>query len=201
MSKRKRRTGESLSDARESSRLVTVSRFGGFDLLDGYVLAVGSQWCLLLVIDRGCTDGWTCFRTDDVRKVKSVGRKRLSRQLLKLDLRWPPKAEVDLDLDGSTSDLLRSCAAALPDQLLGIAFEAELWSKSTYPLYIGLPVTWRKKSVLWHDVNPNGKWDREPYKARYIEITRVVFGGRYLAALQRVAGQRPERPLARDNRG
>lgn len=194
MSKRKRKTEASLSAAHKGARLVTVSRFGGFEPLDGYVLAVGSQWCLLLVIDRGCTDGWTCFQTDDVRKVKPVGRKRLARQLLKLDLRWPPQAEVDLNLDGSTSDLLRSCAAALPEELLGIAFEAELSSKSTYPRYIGLPVSWhKKKSVLWHDVNPNGKWDREPYKARYVQITRVDFGGRYLAALQRVAGQRPER--------
>ena len=189
MSKRSRKTVARLSSARDASRLVTVSRSKAVEPLDGYVLAVGSRWCLLLVIEVGCADGWACVLTDDVRKVEPVRRQRVSRRLLKLDLQWPPVAEVDLDLDGTTSDLLRSCAAALPDGLLGVHFEAEPES----PLYVGLTVSWRKKTVLWHDVNPDGRWARKPYRVRYASVTRVESGGRYLSALQRVAGRRPER--------
>lgn len=191
MSKRSRETAAKLSDARTASRLVTVARSGAADPLDGYVLDIGSRWCVLLVIEVGCADGWACIRTDDVRTVKPVRRQRVSRRLLKLDLRWPPEGGFDLDLalDGTTSDLLQSCAAAMPGELLGIHWEGEPSS----PLYVGLPIAWRRKSVLWHDVNPDGRWDREPYRARYDPITRVEWGGRYLAALQRVAGRRPER--------
>jgi hypothetical protein len=45
----------------------------------------------------------------------------------------------------------------------------------------------KKRSVLLREISPSAIWQETPSKCRFVDITRVDFGGRYEAALWRVA--------------
>ena len=88
-----------LKQARDSRDLVRVVRRKTWDHVEGYVAAVGKQWCVLVTVDDGLYDGHVLLRIEDVRALRPPRSDRLvAKRLLQLDGRWPPAAAHLLDL-------------------------------------------------------------------------------------------------------
>ncbi len=108
------------------------------DLVEGYVVAIGTRWVVLAITTNGGPDGWSVVRRADIRGVWEAGGERFTRRIYELDGCWPPvPPEVPLSLDGTVQELIESAAAAFP--LVVMYVDDENYSQ------IGRPVRWTSK--------------------------------------------------------
>ncbi|NYG99455.1 hypothetical protein FJ656_03330 [Schumannella luteola] len=155
--------------------------------IDGFVLAVGTEWVLLAATgDGGRPDGVIAVRIRDITGVEwdTSFESRFARTLPS----WPPTAPGEPGLD-STSEVL----AYLGDHHAPIGIEKETERRA---LWIGAIESIDRKHVWLDEALPDASW-RGPLGYRLKRITSVHAGGRYLAALAVVAGQIPPRLAAR----
>lgn len=151
------------------------------DRLDGFVVGIGEQWCLLAAtMDGGYFDGYRAFRLKDVDRVRRdtsfEGRFARTRP------EWPPSSPpVDLD---STAAVVASLAACSP--LVGIEM-----AKDRRAIWIGTVYEASRKWIWLHEVAPDGSWVDTPLGYRTRRITNVQIGTHYLTALAEVADQQP----------
>jgi hypothetical protein len=155
------------------------------DLVEGYVVAIGTRWVVLATMADGGPDGWSVVRRADIRGVWEGRGERFARRLLELEGCWPPTPPAaPLALDGTAQELIESVAAAFP--LVVIYVDDE------YACQIGRPVRWTSKWVYWLDLDTNAEWVPALHRYRQSDIIRVDLGGHYEASLARVAGLIPE---------
>lgn len=155
------------------------------DLVEGYVVAIGTRWVVLATMGDGGPDGWSLVRCADVRGVWEARGKRFTRRVFELEGCWPPAAPVaPLALDGTVQELIESAAAAFP--LVAVYVEDE------YACQIGRPVRWTSKWMYWRDLDTDAEWVPALHRYRQSDIIRVDLGGHYEASLARVAGLTPE---------
>jgi hypothetical protein len=158
------------------------------DLVEGYVVAIGTRWVVLATTAGGHPDGWTVVRRADLRGVWEGRGERFTRRVFELEGCWPPAPPAaPLALEGTVQDLIDSAAAAFP--LVVIYVDDE------YASQIGRPVRWTSKWVYWRDLDLNAEWVSTLHRYRQSDIIRVDLGGRYEASLARVAGLTPEPAL------
>ena len=153
--------------------------------LDGYVLAVGSDWLLLQSLDQSLfLDGWTALRVEDVTAGSPRRSQDFVRRALELQGQWPPRlpsTEVVLD---DVASVVRSMAAVHP--LLSLHIE-----DADDAFVIGHPHEVRAHQVALRIVSPQGLWEVAPVRWPIEQLTRVDAGMRYESVLYDVAGPPP----------
>ena len=185
MGKRQDKVLERLRSAQEELALVRLDRGDDLDLLDGYVVAVGTEWVLLAVLDDAIVlDGHTALRLADVRRVGRRSNGDMVQQALTLREQWPPAPPAEaLDLDSA-----RGLLTSLMEQP-AITVHPELDDPTV--CFVGAPAGLGDRSLRLVEVSPRGVWDSGSTKYRVDDITRVDIGGRYEQALLSVAGPVP----------
>lgn len=157
------------------------------DLVEGYVVAIGTRWVVLAITTNGGPDGWSVVRRADIRGVWEAGGERFTRRIYELDGCWPPAPpEVPLALDGTVQELIESAAAAFP--LVVMYVDDENYSQ------IGRPVRWTSKWLYWRDLDRNAEWMPTLHRYRQSDILRLDLGGHYESSLARVA-ELPSEPI------
>jgi len=151
------------------------------DRLDGFVVGIGEQWCLLAAtMDGGYFDGYRAFRLQDVERVRRDTS--FEGRFARTQPEWPPSSPtVDLD---STAAVLASLAAR--SRLIGIEM-----AKDRRAIWIGTLYAASRKWTWLHEVAPDGSWEDTPLGYRTRRITNVEIGTHYLNALAEVADEQP----------
>ncbi|TPW75807.1 hypothetical protein [Schumannella soli] len=169
-----------------ADRFVRVERdLRHADRIDGFVLAVGSEWALLAATgDGGHPDGLAAVRVRDISSVSwdDSFESRFARTLPS----WPLTAPGEPRLDSTTEVL-----AYLGDHhaLIGIEKETERSA-----LWIGAIESIDRKNVWLDEVTPAATWSG-PLGYKLKRITSVHAGGVYLSALAVIAGETPPRAV------
>jgi hypothetical protein len=158
------------------------------DVVDGYVLDIGTNWVMLATQTIQVTpDGWVLVRLKDIQAVvlEPIDGNFTS-EVLKARGHWPPVAPdaAAIGLDDSSS-AVRSGAAAAP--LLTVHAE---FSRPD-ACWIGVPISVDGDTLKLREVGVGGQWLPKPKKFDLDDITRLEFGGGYEDALQLVAGPPP----------
>jgi hypothetical protein len=168
--------------AAKSRQLVRLSRRFERTPVRGYVLDVGPQFFLLLLVsDRIWFDGFECFRVADMRSVKADAHAAFVKAALrKRKARRPRKPPVSVR---SVPGMVQSAGRAFPL----VAVHREEIDASV--CWIGRVLKVRGGRVLLLEVDPAAKWRDRPTEFRLAELTRLNFGGDYEGALHLVAGE------------
>ena len=174
-----------LVEVRDEQALVRIDRGGELDLLEGYVVAIGTEWLLLALLDPAIVlDGHAALRLTDLRRVRRRQSGEMAQQALTLRGQWPPTPpEPGLDLE-STEGLLTSL---MTQPVLTIHPEHD----NPDICFVGAPVAQDDQTLRLVEVTPRGVWNSRPTKYRVEGITRIDVGGRYEQALLSVAGPLP----------
>lgn len=170
-----------LSTAAASRSLVRLTRHTEPGAADGYVVALGERWLLLLVVGDGVTyEGYQAFRLQDVAtlEVPSPRTAFYEAVLRKRGLRRPRTPRVDLS---STRALV--CSAGKRFALVTVHRE----KVDPEVCHIGKVVSASSASVSLWEVTADATWHENPTGYRLVQITRVDFGGPYEEALALVA--------------
>ena len=148
----------------------------------GYVLDVGPEFFLLLLIDDAVRfNGFQCLRLRDVRKLQ-VPAKYAAFHEAALRVRGEiaeKKPRVRLD---KVSEILRTASKAFPL----IAIHREKVNPDV--CRIGRVTGIDESNVQMLEIGPDAIWETKPTEYRLREITRVDFGGDYEEALFLVGG-------------
>jgi hypothetical protein len=148
----------------------------------GYVLAVGTEWVLVALLQDVALNGFVALRLNDVTGVKRGYAPKFYRRALELHGEWPPVAlPGDIMLDG-IRELVESAAGTYP--LVTIHIERE----DPGVCFIGAPVKFSRRRLHLLEVTAKAKWRASTSKWDLTAITRVDFDGRYERALLEVAG-------------
>lgn len=175
-----------LSAARDEQTLVRVVRSPKHsDRVQGFVVAIGSEWVMLAqTMDGGFFDGHVAIRLRDIKSLSAdvSFESRMSRTLPE----WPPVApsrHIDLD---STANLLRDVGrdAAL------IAIEKENERRA---MWIGRVEELSKKWLWLSEIRPDATWHEAPLGYKLTAITAVSVGTHYLVGLKTVASFEPSK--------
>jgi hypothetical protein len=172
-----------MSAALESRTLVTVRSRYESEGARGYVVALGTRWALLHVVNDDVTeDGFLATSLEMVAEIEPVNPEASFFPRV-MAMRPPTTRPPDVDLD-DTRGLLQSAQRQFP--LLTIQTEEQ------HPgaCYIGRIAALDDDEALFHLVSPAGEWDHQD-EYPYETITRIGFGGRYEEALALAAGPDP----------
>lgn len=164
--------------------LVRLARRFEDSLICGYVLAMGPEFFLfLLVSDRIRFDGFECFRLKDILSVQvDPYAVFIEAALKRRGQRKPRKPRISLD---SIEDLLRTAGSVFP--LLAIHME----KKSPDVCYIGHVCKVAETRLSLQCITPMAEWEATPSHFPLARITRVNFAGDYENALYLVGGDAP----------
>lgn len=150
------------------------------DLVEGYVVAIGTRWVVLAITTNGGPDGWSVVGCADIRGVWEGRGERFTRRLYELEGCWPPApSTAPLALDGIVHEVIESAAAVFP--LVVMYVDDEHYSQ------IGRPIRWTAKWVYWRDLDRNAEWVRTLHRYRQSNILCIDIGGHYKASLARGA--------------
>ncbi|MBC8138181.1 MAG: hypothetical protein H8F28_20060 [Fibrella sp.] len=180
MKAQKKQRYEVLDMAMANSAMVSLRcRAKGGWKYNGYVVGLSENFVLLQnALEHVFLNGYSVFPLRELISVKTLPDDFLHR-VLQMDNQFP-SAPSGIVMDDWQS-LVASADAHFP--LVTLHLEHE------YPdsCYIGRVSEIKKRAVTLREISPKAKWikEREPY--RFKDITQVDFGGRYEAALWRVA--------------
>lgn len=145
----------------------------------GYVFGLTEKFVLIQVISKHVLlDGYAMFPLREISRVKINEESFLARALPLLG--FTPAAPNGVILDDWQS-LLASADAHFPL----VTIHPELKYPGT--CYIGRVSDLKKRSVVLRKIDPQARWQEKRETFRFKDITQVSFGGRYEAALWRVA--------------
>lgn len=150
------------------------------DPLEALVLEISDDWVLLASLrDGGYLNGNTIVRARDISRVKL---QKTFLPFLRAQRAWPPQsAAKGLDLSSPKAFLpqLTSLTSIL-------TFHEEL--RKPGMLWIGSVAEWKKKSMWFHCIDPNGRWSQILIKVRFRNLTRIDIFEDYAIAIAVVAG-------------
>ncbi len=145
----------------------------------GYVFGLTDQFVLLQAVSKSVfLDGCAVFPLREIDRAETGTDSFLARALPLYD--YFPAAPNGIVLDDWQS-LLASADAHFPL----ITVHPELDRPGT--CYIGRVSDFKKRSVILRKIDPQAAWMEKREAFRFKHITQVSFGGRYEAALWRVA--------------
>lgn len=173
-----------LTTATDTRRLIRLTRRFEASAITGYVLAVGSRFFLLaLVNDRIRFDGFECFRIKDLLSVEADPYADFAETALRRrGEKKPRKPKIGLD---SAAELIISAGKAFP--LITLHME----KRAPEVCYIGCVHEVTAEKVALQCITPHAKWEDKPTLFPLTKITRVSFGGGYEEALHLVGGNTP----------
>lgn len=152
--------------------------------VNGFVVSVGERWVAIQrLMDSVYADGYEVVRIEDVTQVEEDRENGYVERAV-ADL-GRPKVDFRLPEDAATGDVLR--AAADHATLVCVHLERE----DDSPLLIGHIDRLGERKFDIQLINPRGVWTVDPTRWWYKEVTRVRFGDRYSAALERFGDERP----------
>ena len=168
--------------AAKSRQLVRLSRRFERTHACGYLLDVGPQFLLLLLVsDPIWFDGFECFRVNDIRSVRPEPYSAFVESALrKRKARRPRKPSISLR---SVTAMVQSAGRAFPL----VAVHREEIDPSVCWIGRVLKVSRGRASIL--EVAPGARWRDRMTEFRLAELTRLNFGGDYEGALNLVAGE------------
>lgn len=174
---------DSLHQAKARHEFVRLHRsIEGADDVVGHIVLLGASWVLLSVLSDGCANGWVALPIAAVHGVDAAPGGRFVRRGLEHRRSWPAQApRTRLNLSEGTDALIVSAASYFP--LITLYAEHE----DPYHCFIGRPISWSPERLRWQEMDLAAVWSEEPCEWELDAITRVDFGGRYEAALARVA--------------
>lgn len=152
------------------------------DHLEAVVLEISDGWILLTRLRDGAyLNGNTLIRARDISRVK---REETFLPVLRARGAWPPESPAKgLDLS--------SPKAFLP-QIAGITpiltFHEEL--RRLDKLWIGSIAEWKRKSMWFHCIDPDGRWSQLLIKVKFRHLTRIDIFEDYADAVAEAAGPR-----------
>lgn len=191
MSKRHKAVGAKvasrLSRAQAEGLLVRVRRtLPDADVLDGFVVGVGSEWLALARLsDRIELDGWSLLRLDDVRSVKlEPDADCFEVRALRARGQWPP-TDPGVPLDDAAAAVL-AVGAAYPL----VAVHRELDRPDV--AWVGAVRGVKGTTLSLLEVGVQADWRRKVRSYDLDDVTRLDFGGGYEEALALVAGEAPD---------
>ena len=152
------------------------------DPLEALVLEISDDWVLLASLrDGGYLNGNTIVRARDISRVKL---KRTFLPFMRTQGAWPPQsAAKGLGLS-SLKAFLPQLASLTPI----VAFHEE--QRKPGMLWIGSIAEWKKKSMWFHCIDPNGRWSQILIKVKFRNLTRIDIFEDYANAIAVVAGPR-----------
>jgi hypothetical protein len=148
---------------------------------NGFVLAVGRDWVLILQLHDFYPEGYTALRIEDITDLRSGDYERHWERMLAgegiLDRVALPH---DVPLD-DVSSLLKSL------QLRGdnVIVECEDEEEDIEDFYIGRLLSVDDDSICFANFDGLGRWDEAPHTIRFEEITRVQFETPYVRTFSR----------------
>lgn len=177
-----------LERARVAQRGIRLVRsIPGVDVIEAYVLDVGSKWVLLAAVDVARVDGYVALRVRDIEGIQPLKPDAFYRKASELAGVWPPAlpaAPIDLS---TTRSLIET--AHLHATLVNLQIERE----DPDVAFIGVPTRWSQKKVWLNEVSNRAIWDDTISKWPFADITRVEFSSTYENDLLLVAGPPPDR--------
>jgi len=178
--KAKKKRYSTLADAMATGAFVRLScRTARKWQYDGYVVGLSNTFVLLQnAVEYAFLNGYSVFPLREVRNIEVAPDFVIHRALQMEGLTPSPPSDILLE---DWPSLLASADAYFP---LITVYPAH---RHPGDRYIGRVSKLKKRSVVLREINPQAKWikPRAPY--RFADITQVDFGGRYEAALWRVA--------------
>jgi hypothetical protein len=150
------------------------------EYLRGFVLNYSESLTLVNVLDSNFyLNGFSVIRNSDVSEYRAYDKEDyfLNQALRLKSIKPARKPRVDLS---DWASVLRTAQKMFP--LLTISRE----SISRDVCYIGKLVSMTNKTFTLYDIDPDANWDRA-YRRRFVDLTKVDFGGGYEDALWRVA--------------
>jgi len=174
---------ERLRQAKAHQEFIHISRdIEGCDDVVGYVVVLGAHWVVLSVLSDGCPNGWVVLSIADIISIQAAPGGRFVRRGLEHRRSWPSEApRTRLCLSDGTDALIVSAASYFP--LITVYTERQ----DPFHCFIGRPLSWTPERMMWQEMDRAAAWSAEPCDWDLTLITRVDFGGRYEAALARVA--------------
>lgn len=178
-----KRTFKKLSEAMVSRRSVRVLRsIEGAEVLDGFVVAVGSDWFLLLHENgQNSMDGWSALRTKDISSIAKrspQGDPPVIERIMTAKGEWPPAAPTYCDVFNLES-IIATARAISP------IFAIHREGKRPGSLWIGALRSINEKHLEYYPLSPSAEWN-EVDQVRIRSITRIDFGTEYNANLAKV---------------
>jgi len=152
------------------------------DPLEALVLEISDDWVLLASLrDGGYLNGNTIVRARDISRVKL---QKTFLPFMRAQRAWPPQsAAKGLDLS-SPKAFLPQLARLTPI----LTFHEEL--RKPGKLWIGSIAEWKKKSMWFHCIDPDGRWSQILIKVKFRNLTRIDVFDDYANAIAEVAGPR-----------
>lgn len=152
------------------------------DPLEALVLEISDDWVLLASLrDGGYLNGNTIVRARDISRVKL---QKTFLPFMRAQRAWPPQsAAKGLDLS-SPKAFLPQLARLTPI----LTFHEEL--RKPGKLWIGSIAEWKKKSMWFHCIDPDGRWSQILIKVKFRNLTRIDIFEDYANAIAEVAGPR-----------
>lgn len=186
MSESRDAIADQLRDAAGAQRPVRVERDHKWWAADvyGLVASVTSRWVVIQALqDAVYLDGYEVVRIKDITGVEDNSESGyIERAVVGLG---HPEADFQLPEGASTGDVLR--AAANHSAVVSVFIE----KKDDRARLIGDIHRLGEKEFDIQLIGPKGVWEVEPIRERYKDVTRVSFGDRYSAALERFGETRP----------
>ncbi len=174
--------GERLRAAAEELDLVRLER-GEIEPLEGYVVGVGEQWCLVARLDPALVlDGHVAVRLQDLSRLRTPPRQEVAQGALVLREQWPPRAPEGVQLDD-----VRSVVTSLAAPLVTVHPEHD----DPDVCFVGQPRGFGRRTLWLRELTPAATWTNDVTKHRLDAITRIDVGGRYEQALLELAGPPP----------
>ena len=165
-----------LKSARDSRAHVSVRTRDS--RVDGYVAAVGRQWCAVVAVDEAHYGGLVLLRTRDVRKV--VPRDdALAKRFLQHAGMWPPAVPELLDLD-STSQVLFTAGS------LGRTLALTAGGKSR----IAAVERIGRSRLTYRSISPKGTWRERSKDLRHARLTRITLWDPAVGTITEIADSR-----------
>lgn len=152
--------------------------------LEGYVVALGTDWVVLhRSVDLRLV-GWVAVHLDSIRAVNRSRNPGVMDRALEFWEQKPENPRLD-----PTSDiaLLQSAGNAFP--LVSLHEEDRYVGECA----VGIPVRVTEKKVDLLDVSPAATWDDAPRRFPLKRLTRIEVGDDYLVALHHLAGPPPKK--------
>jgi hypothetical protein len=175
-----------LREAQAESVLVDVVRdLKGAEVVEGFVVAVSSNWVVLRELDESLfLDGFTALRIETVKKIRPAkNRDRFVERLLTTRGQWPVKPLVGNFT--TTKQVIRFIWAS--GELVRI------YEDGRYPrrFWVGIPDKPKERKVEVTCLGPDGSWSSKSRKFDFGYTTRVSWGHLYEKTLHEVAGPAP----------
>jgi len=166
----------------------------GLESVYGFVVSVSRRWVAVQsFVDSVHFDGYEVVRIGDVI---GVADKRTNGYVERvIGVLGRPEVDFSLPADATTREVLGS--ATEHSSLVRIHFEMELDD----PMFVGSIVQLGARKYEIQRIDTSGVWESEPTRWWYGEVTRIGFGDRYSATLQRFGDKRPTQTRSTDEEG